>query len=180
MIEPIRTERLLLRPLRAPDAGPMAFWAGRREVAEMTPLPHPYPPGAAAAFIERAGKGGETHLAIDGSPSEAPVFLGVVGLRGRPGDAVRRLGFWLGPPVWGYGYATEAAEGLLGAAFREPSLQAVETTVYDDNPASRRVLEKLGFEAVGAHSALNFARGEMVPETVMRLERAARRAEAAT
>lgn len=174
MTPEIRTDRLILRPLRPADAGPIAFWAGRREVAAMTTLPHPYPPGAAETFIEsaRAGRRRETPYAIDGSPSSGPAFLGVISLKGAEADAERELGYWLGPPVWGYGYATEAAAGLLDAAFRETGLQAATTKVYDDNAGSLRVLEKLGFRETGRSAALNPARGVSVPRRELRLARA--------
>jgi RimJ/RimL family protein N-acetyltransferase len=175
MRDVLHTPRLILRPLRADDAGPISFWAARREVAEMTSLPHPYPPGAAEAFIERAltGRLKEQVWAIDGSPTGAPGFLGVVGLKGADGDPRRTLGYWLGPAVWGAGYATEAAGAVVDAAFSQTTAEAVGSRVYVDNAASRRVLEKLGFAAVGELEEFNLARGEAVRAIRYRLDRAA-------
>lgn len=178
----LTSPRLLLRPLRLSDAGPMALWCGQYRVASMLArVPHPYPPGAAEAYIERVlgGRSGEQVWALDGTPSGAAEFLGVVGLKGAPGDAVRGFGYWVGPPAWGLGYATEATATVLDAAFADPELAAIETSVYTDNPASRRVLEKLGFRVTGEDTKFCPARGTLVPEFCLRLERAGWRGAAA-
>ena len=174
MRDTIRTERLTLRPLRDADAGPITLYCSQFRVASMLArVPHPYPPGAAEAFIARvrSGRAGETTWAIDGSVSGAADFLGVVGLRG-PEDGERNFGYWIAPPAWGLGYATEAAAGALGAAFAETGLKALEAGVYADNPASRRVLDKLGFIAVAETPEFCPARGDVVASTKMRLDRA--------
>jgi RimJ/RimL family protein N-acetyltransferase len=136
-------------------------------------VPHPYPPGAAEAYIERvmAGRGGETVWAMDATASQGPDFLGVVSLKGEDGDAARGFGYWVGPPAWGLGYATEAAAAVTEAAFGAPALAAIETTVYVDNHASRRVLEKLGFRVAGAGEKFCPARGVVVAEDALRLTR---------
>jgi RimJ/RimL family protein N-acetyltransferase len=171
----LTTERLLLRPLRPADAGPMTLWCGQFRVASMLArVPHPYPPGAAEAFIERAmaGRGGETVWAMDATRSHGPEFLGVVSLKGEEGDAGRGFGYWVGPPAWGLGYATEAGAAVTDAAFGDPVLASIETTVYVDNHASRRVLDKLGFRRVGAGEKFCPARSVVVAEDVLRLTRA--------
>lgn len=168
----LASRRLLLRPLRPADAGPIGLWCGQYRVASMLArVPHPYPPGAAEAFIERSLRGtdGERVFAIDGTPCGAADFLGVISLK--DGAEAPRFGYWLGPPAWGMGYATEAAATLLDAAFAE-GVAAIETTVYQDNAASRRVLDKLGFRLVGRGEKLCPARGIVVPEDRMRLDRA--------
>jgi RimJ/RimL family protein N-acetyltransferase len=167
----IRTERLLLRPPRPADAGPITLWCGQYRVASMLArVPHPYPRGAAEQFIARAtsGRGGETVYAIDGSPSGASDFLGVIGLK--QGESVRNLGFWVGPPAWGLGYATEAAAAVIDEAFAAGT-ERVTASVYADNPASRRVLEKLGFRETGRGEGYCPARDSMVPDCAMALDR---------
>jgi RimJ/RimL family protein N-acetyltransferase len=152
----------------------MALWCGQYVVASMLArVPHPYPPGAAEAYIERvlSGQAGEQVWALDGSGGGAADFLGVVGLKGAPGDAERGFGYWVGPPAWGLGYATEAAAAVTEAAFGAPALAAIETTVYVDNHASRRVLEKLGFRVAGAGEKFCPARGVVVAEDALRLTR---------
>jgi RimJ/RimL family protein N-acetyltransferase len=168
----IRSERLLLRRPRAADAGPMTLWAGQYKVASMlSRVPHPYPRGAAEAFIERAnaGKPGDAVYAIDGSPSGAADFLGMISLKGE--GATRGLGYWVGPPAWGLGYATEAAATVLDHAFAT-GVARVETKVFADNVASVRVLEKLGFARTGEGEGHCPARNDVVPEHHMALDRA--------
>lgn len=181
MLPELTSPRLLLRPLRPSDAGPIALWCGQYRVASMLArVPHPYPPGAAEAYIERSlsGQSGEQVWALDGTPSGAAEFLGVIGLRRREGEPGCGFGYWVGPPAWGLGYATEAAAAVLDAAFAA-AIAAVEAGVYADNPASRRVLEKLGFVESGQDEAFCPARGVVVPQTRMRLDRAAWRGAAA-
>lgn len=172
----LATPRLTLRPLHPADAGPIGLWCGQYRVASMLArVPHPYPPGAAEAFIARArsGAGGEQVWALDGTPSGAADFLGVVSLRTGGDAAVPTLGYWVGPPAWGLGYATEAVATVLDAAFADAAIAAVETTVYTDNAASARVLEKMGFVVTGAGEKYCPARDAVVPEHRMRLDRAA-------
>jgi RimJ/RimL family protein N-acetyltransferase len=175
MRKTIETDRLTLRPLHPSDAGPMTLWCSQFRVASMLArVPHPYPPGAAEAFIARvtAPDTEETVWAIDGSACGAADFLGVVGLQHPHGAAPARFGYWIGPPAWGLGYATEAAAAALDAAFEDGALASVEASVTDDNPASRRVLDKLGFRPVETFEEFCVARGETVPATRLRLDRA--------
>jgi RimJ/RimL family protein N-acetyltransferase len=172
----LASPRLTLRPLHPADAGPIGLWCGQYRVASMLArVPHPYPPGAAEAFIDRArsGAGGEQVWALDGTPSGAADFLGVVSLRATGDLAVRTLGYWVGPPAWGLGYATEAVATVLDAAFADPAIAAIETTVYTDNAASARVLEKMGFLVTGNGEKYCPARETVVPEHRLRLDRAA-------
>ncbi|MEL6480836.1 MAG: GNAT family N-acetyltransferase [Pseudomonadota bacterium] len=165
------TARLLLRPLRPSDAGPMELYAGDARVARMTTsIPHPYPPGAAAAFIERQGLPGaaERCWVIDGSPIGAAEMMGVVSLKREAGA----IGYWVGPPFWNTGYASEAVEGVLATLFDE-GLPEIYATVFADNPASAHVLEKLGFAETGMIETFSVARGEAAPTRVFRLEPAA-------
>jgi RimJ/RimL family protein N-acetyltransferase len=175
MRDVIETPRLTLRPLRASDAGPIALWCSQFRVASMLArVPHPYPPGAAEAFIARVAAPGsdETVWALDGSRTGAADFLGVVGVRRAQGATPARFGYWIGPPAWGLGYATEAVAAALDATFEDAAVTTVEASVFHDNPASRRVLDKLGFLPVEECVEFCPARGETVPATRLRLERA--------
>jgi RimJ/RimL family protein N-acetyltransferase len=176
MRDVIETDRLTLRPLQPADAGPITLWCSQFRVASMLArVPHPYPPGAAEAFIARATAPGadETVWALDGSRSGASDFLGVVGVRHPRGATPARFGYWIGPPAWGLGYATEAVAAALDAVFEDEAVTLVEASVFDDNAASRRVLDKLGFAPVELCGEFCPARGETVPATRLKLERAA-------
>jgi ribosomal-protein-alanine N-acetyltransferase len=59
------------------------------------------------------------------------------------------LGYWIGKPYWGRGYATEAAAAVLDFAFGPLALHRVEATHFTRNPASGRVMEKLGMRLEG-------------------------------
>jgi RimJ/RimL family protein N-acetyltransferase len=80
------------------------------------------------------------------------------------------MGYWIGRPFWGRGYATEACTALVDIA-RTLGLPSLEGSHFIDNPASARVLEKLGFEALGIIAPrMSCARGQEVPARLMRLQ----------
>jgi RimJ/RimL family protein N-acetyltransferase len=79
------------------------------------------------------------------------------------------LGYWISRPCWGRGFATEAGRALVEIA-RALRLPQLEASHFIDNPASARVLDKLGFESTGIIAPrMNCARGEEVPARLMRL-----------
>lgn len=165
------TERLRLRRFRRSDAALIELYCSDPRVARQTErIPHPYPPGLAESFVARVANGapGETGWAIEvrgGDPDEAEEedngLIGSAMLR-MPEEGVARIGYWLAPAYWGTGYATEAAEAVVGfaasAGFRE-----VTARVFQDNAASIRVLLRAGFEYTGDGEAWSVARGMMVP-----------------
>ncbi|MEM6422901.1 MAG: GNAT family N-acetyltransferase, partial [Pseudomonadota bacterium] len=106
MVETLTTARLVLRPLRPSDAGPMTLFASDPRVARMTSsIPHPYPPGAAEAYIARRSESGsEQAWAIDATPGGGADFVGVIGFKP---EAVE-VGYWVGPPYWNAGFVSEA------------------------------------------------------------------------
>lgn len=157
----IETERLLLRPPRRNDAEAMALLAGDWEVARMTTrIPYPYTREDAAEWIESCLAPDVQELVFVITRGEA--FLGCCGLQLTSDDGTfidtAELGYWLGKPHWGNGYATEACEALLRVAFEEMGLQHVSCGHFSDNLASRRVIEKLGFAFVGAAELNSVAR----------------------
>ena len=162
----LETERLDLRPVRRSDAGPIALYAGQARVARMTStLPHPYPPGAAMAFVEGAATLAQgAAWVIDGSRSGLPEVVGVIGLR-RPGRDGADIGYWIAPPFWNRGLAREAVRAVVAA---DPFGAPIRATVFRDNPASARVLEAAGFVRVGETSVFSVARAETVPSWVFR------------
>jgi RimJ/RimL family protein N-acetyltransferase len=98
----------------------------------------------------------------------APQLVGSCGLGRRPSGAVE-MGYWIARPFWGRGIATEACLALLEIA-RTLGLPSLEGSHFMDNPASARVLEKLGFEPLGIVAPrMSCARGAEVPARLMRL-----------
>jgi RimJ/RimL family protein N-acetyltransferase len=79
------------------------------------------------------------------------------------------MGYWIARPFWSRGYATEACAALVEIA-RALDLASLDASHFIDNPASARVLDKLGFESLGIIAPrMSCARGEEVPARLMRL-----------
>ncbi|SOH95549.1 Protein N-acetyltransferase, RimJ/RimL family [Monaibacterium marinum] len=152
----IETERLTLRPLRASDAGLITLYAGDARVARMTTrIPHPFPPGAAESFIGRALRedSGEQIWALDATKIDGEEILGTIALRDT-GD----VGYWIGPPFWRTGYASEALAGVISWHFAQGGGQ-LKAQVFQDNDASAAVLTSAGFGYVGEGDSYSVARG---------------------
>jgi RimJ/RimL family protein N-acetyltransferase len=166
VLEPadIVTERLRLRRFRRSDAALIELHCSDARVARMTErIPHPYPPGLAESFVQRmaAGRPDEVGWAIDAGGEEENGLIGAITLR-LPAPGTARIGYWLAPAYWGTGYATEATEAVVGFAARA-GLGEVTARVFQDNPASVRVLLRAGFAYTGDGEAWSVARGRMVP-----------------
>ncbi|HUJ13861.1 MAG TPA: GNAT family N-acetyltransferase [Thermoanaerobaculia bacterium] len=142
----LKTERLLLRTFTIDDAPDVQRLAGAREVALNTlHIPHPYPDGAAEAWIEKQEEGAEIVFAIEAEGQLA----GAIGLVVDPTHDRGELGYWIGVPFWGRGYATEAGRAMVRFGFGEQKLQRIFAQVFSRNPASARVLEKIGMRHEG-------------------------------
>ena len=147
----LETERLILRAPRLGDVKAVAALANDRRIAENTArIPHPYRAADAEDFIACANRGNDTTfvIALRNGQGHAPV-IGACGLsqidRHPP-----EMGYWLGVKHWGKGYATEAARAIIDHAFTELDCAAIQSSARVTNPASRRVLEKCGFQWTGA------------------------------
>jgi RimJ/RimL family protein N-acetyltransferase len=161
----IETERLLLRPFRYADAPEFARLAGEWAVASMTSdIPYPFSAAQAMGWLRPVR--GEVRFAIE---RERRLIGGAGYYRRRSG--VAELGFWLGRPWWGQGYATEAARAVVRYGFGNRRLPGFSSARFDDNPASARVLAKLGFEAVGRGTIACAARGHDVEVVTYWLDR---------
>jgi RimJ/RimL family protein N-acetyltransferase len=148
----LRTPRLVLRPFQAADAPDVERLAGAHEVASTTlHIPHPYPAGAAERWIaEHAAAweaGGRVAFAVCRADDGA--LVGSIGLTVAPAHARAELGYWIGVPHWNRGYATEAARAVLAFAFDVLGLHRVQAHFKTRNPASGRVMEKLGMRREG-------------------------------
>jgi ribosomal-protein-alanine N-acetyltransferase len=148
----IECERLRLRPFTLADSPEVARLAGDPLVAETTlNIPHPYPPGAAEAWIGRhredAERGYALNLALERREDRA--LLGSIGLGIVPEHGRAEIGYWIGVPYWGSGYATEATRAVIAYAFDELGLNRVYAYHFTGNPASGRVMEKAGMRFEG-------------------------------
>jgi RimJ/RimL family protein N-acetyltransferase len=141
-----RTARLVLTAPAAAHVPAIAKLANNRRIYEvMSRLPFPYEEDDARYFVEQIAPSPEEccYAILDGQEN----FMGVVGLRLEEGEWPE-LGYWLGEPYWGFGYATEAALPVVAAA-RAAGAPGLRSRARKDNAASRKVLAKLGFEEVG-------------------------------
>jgi [ribosomal protein S5]-alanine N-acetyltransferase len=161
----LETERLILRPFRAGDAAEFARLAGDWAVASMTSdIPYPFSAAQAMGWLRPVR--GEVRFAVDLDGQ----LIGGAGYYRRP-SGVAELGFWLGRPWWGKGLATEAARAVVCYGFANPRLPGFTSARFDDNPASARVLVKLGFETVGRGTIACAARGHDVEVVTYWLDR---------
>jgi RimJ/RimL family protein N-acetyltransferase len=148
-IQPVlTTPRLRLRPFAPADATAVQLLAGDREIASTTlEIPHPYPDDAAAAWIashaEQFAQGTSVHFAI--TLADNGQLVGTMSLMGISRRHLHaELGYWIGRPHWGHGYATEAGQAILRYAFEDLNLNRVHCHHFVRNPASGRVMQKLG------------------------------------
>jgi RimJ/RimL family protein N-acetyltransferase len=146
------TKRLVLRPFRMEDAPEVQRLAGAREVAATTAtIPHPYEDGMAEAWIashrETAESGEDVVFAI--TLREGGALVGAIGMRVKPRHERAELGYWVGVPYWGKGYATEASRAMLDHGFGALGLRRIYAHHFVSNAASGRVLLKIGMKLEG-------------------------------
>ena len=141
-----------MRGLRLDDARRIQELAGDRTIAENTlRIPHPYEDGMAERWIrqqrERYREGRDVTFAI--VPRSGKRLIGMIGLVITDKHSRGELGYWIGKPYWNRGYATEAAEAVLRYGFETLQLNRICAFHFGRNPASGRVLEKVGMTYEG-------------------------------
>ena len=164
-----RTPRLLLRPGFPEDAPALAAAIGDETIVRnLATVPWPYRMRDAEAFLASPRDPILPSFLILERTATEPRLAGACGLGRRPSGAVE-LGYWIARDHWGRGIATEACKALIDIA-RTLGLASLEGSHFVDNPASARVLEKLGFEPTGLIAPrMSCARGMDVPARLMRL-----------
>ncbi len=164
----IETKRLWLRWPTLADMPAILRLAGEKQIAEMTArIPHPYPPHEAESYIRaaRADNQAGNSLVMAVTLKEKPdELLGMIGLSPARG-AAPVLGYWIGRPYWGCGYATEAAQAMIDTAFTLADIGSIAAAARLINPASRGVLEKCGFQFEGQGMIDTPARGVVAVDT---------------
>lgn len=159
----VETERFVLRPLRKSDLGLIELYGGDERVARMTTsIPHPVPPGMTEAFVTRAMSNDrdEDVWAMDGTLSDGSELMGLISLERMDRDQ-SEVGYWVAPPYWNTGLASDAVQALVEANPLEN--KTMFASVFQDNPASARVLTHCGFEYLGDAESFSLARDTPVP-----------------
>ena len=148
----LHTERLVLRPHRMEDAPAVQRLAGERRIFETTlRIPHPYKLHMAEEWLathpEHYAQGKSAQFAICLRDGEQ--LIGAIGLEFHPEYPRAELGYWVGVEFWSKGYCTEAARAVLGYGFAQRGLHRIYATHFGTNPASGRVMQKVGMTHEG-------------------------------
>jgi RimJ/RimL family protein N-acetyltransferase len=161
----LKTARLVLRAPRFEDARQLTALACDARVAENTAnIPSPYGIEDARRWIVEATFQSSAYAITAGGK-----VIGACSIDGS--DGIPGLGYWIGVPFWGCGYATEAVRGLIARAFNDLGHKALTACARVSNPASRRVLEKCGFRWTGVGLLRIRAIGSSVPVDRFLLDR---------
>jgi [ribosomal protein S5]-alanine N-acetyltransferase len=143
------TDRLLLRRYLPTDIPALVSLIGAREVAETTlRIPHPYTAEDARELLRQV-KNEKTFTRFAIVLRETQELCGGLGLNLEPAHDRAEVGYWVGVPHWGQGYATEAAREAVRFGFAQLRLNRIYASCFVGNRASQRVLEKIGFEYEG-------------------------------
>ena len=157
----LQTQRLILRPFTLADAPDVQRLAGAREIAATTlSIPHPYEDGMAQDWINthatafEQGRVVNFAIALRAVPSaialrESGELCGAIGLGIDADNNQAELGYWLGKPYWGQGYCTEAARAVVRYGFEILGLHRIHSAHFPHNPASGRVMQKIGMHYEG-------------------------------
>ncbi len=150
----LHTKRLILRAFTIEDAQDVQKLAGERDIAATTSnLPHPYEDGMAEAWIsthpDRLKKGKGVVWAItrieDDSYTDTSL-IGAIDINVDKSEKIGELGYWIGKPYWNCGYCSEAAKAVLNYGLDVLKLKSIHAFYLAKNPASGRVMQKIGME----------------------------------
>lgn len=166
----VRTQRLTLRPGWREDAAELARAIGHESVVRnLARAPWPYTEEAAETFAASFEDPTEPKFLMFEHQGSSVRLIGCISIGAFEGER-HELGYWLTPDAWGRGYATEAGAAVLRAA-QAMGIRRVAAGHFLDNPASGRVLRKLGFRATGrVVPVYSRGRGEAVPSARFEIE----------
>ncbi len=165
----ICTERLVMRRARAEDYDAIHALVDDFDVVKMTGS-WPFPPDP--DLIARRSEPSDAALGMVGPVFLAGELIGIVGANSAaPEASAGELGYMFARAHWGRGYATEIGRALIAHVWQRYAWEMITACVFDDNPASGRVLEKLGFAQTGHCTAYCTARAAELPTLTYRLDR---------
>ncbi|NOT72538.1 MAG: GNAT family N-acetyltransferase [Hyphomicrobium sp.] len=154
----MKTARLTLRPLNTADASRIAVLGGDWDVARMTGrIPYPYTAEQALHWVSDLAEG-EVVFGIEHAGS----LIGICGFS-PDGNGSAEIGYWIGRPFWGQGFATEASQALMSYGFNKAGVKRFTCCHFTDNTQSARVARKLGFRSLGPCTGWSEARNAHLP-----------------
>lgn len=152
-IPTLASERLILRGFRRSDAPDVQRLAGAFEIADTTlTIPHPYEDGIAESWIERHHDAFELRRSVIFAMTLRwnSSLVGAISLMSIEEGHQAELGYWVGVSYWGKGFCTEAGMLVVDYAFSDLNLARLHARHLTRNPASGRVLQKIGFTHEGS------------------------------
>jgi ribosomal-protein-alanine N-acetyltransferase len=167
----IETSRLVLRDPHGGDADTLVRELNNYNIARNTSrIPYPYHHMDAVDFLHRAGNSAPPSavwaIALKSDPAS---LIGVISLQHDQGKNNAELGYWLSQSLWANGFGTEAAEAVVTHAFNSLKLETLVACFHVDNPASGRILQRLGFADTGKAMSFSLAQNTNVPVTWLHL-----------
>jgi [ribosomal protein S5]-alanine N-acetyltransferase len=155
-IPTLETERLILRRPELTDAPAIQVLAAEYDIAKnLLQMPHPYPEGGAASWInsaheaEREGGDAMKDFSFAITRKADGEYIGSMGIHLDPENQRAEIGYWIGKPYWGQGYASEAAKRLLQFGFDVLKLNRIYARCFSENIGSERVMQKIGMQYEG-------------------------------
>jgi RimJ/RimL family protein N-acetyltransferase len=171
--EIIETPRLILRPLRDDDAQEIADKINSYEISKnLARVPFPYALSDAHEFLRWAksldGRSAFRVISLKQAPQD---LIGMISYDWVEDKQFSEFGYWLVQQHWGKGLMTEAARAMVELAFTASGLDALSSCYFNENPASGKVLARVGFEDTGSCMHYSVARGQDVPVTLMMISK---------
>src|SRR5262245_60895654 len=168
----LNTDRLILRPVAGRDAEAITALADTYKIDVMLArLPYPYRIEHARDFIAWAGGRNEDEGIFALCLRADETFIGMCTYELRR-EAEPEIGYWLGEPFWGEGYMSEAVKAVIANAFAPGRHEALQASCRMQNLASRRLLDRAGFEHVGRSDIDSLVLKTKLPGHRFRLTRA--------
>ncbi|NTV63988.1 MAG: GNAT family N-acetyltransferase [Oscillochloris sp.] len=151
-IATLETLRLRLRPFALADAPTIQQLASAAEIAAVTlHIPHPYPDGLAEQWIAGHPEAAQSGVGLTWAITDraSATLYGAIGIVIREQHQHAEMGYWIGVPFWGRGYCSEAAATVLAHGFGALGLHRILAHHFGGNPASGRVMQKIGMRYEG-------------------------------
>jgi RimJ/RimL family protein N-acetyltransferase len=148
----ITTERFVLRLFQPSDAATVTMLCNNFNINKTTlHLPYPYSLNDALSWIEYHYDNFMSDISYEFAitDKETGELFGAIALSNNKRFNQGEIAYWIGESYWGNGYATEAAQSILQFAFEEKKLHKVFARYFSSNPASGKVMEKIGMKQEG-------------------------------